>query len=312
MSEVAESSTIWRVLVVGSHSPAIGFRVGRLPHPGETVLGEMLSESTDGGKGSNQAVALARLGAPVSFIGCVGRDLLGDECEQMLSVEGVDIKCLERTNTATGRGVNIIDSDGIPVMIVAAGANNDLDSHRVASSIDCYPNARVLMTQLETPISTVLSALAHAHKRGLLTILNAAPAPMGADELLGCADVLVVNEIEAASLLGISVDEINSEDRARQLSERVEIPNVVITLGSKGAIASSDSQMSTHPAPTVSAIDTSGAGDVFCAALAAEMAEGAGLSEACAFAVRVAALSVLKPGSIPSFPRAEDVLNIRP
>ena len=297
------------LVVVGSHAPGIAVRVKRLPAEGETVIGWDLKEPQDGGKGSNQAIAAARLGLAVSFVGCVGNDRLGDECERILRAEGVDISYLFRINSKeTGAGIIIVDENGVPAMITTLGANEELNTERVNSALDGLCNAKVLLTQFEIKPEVALHAAHIARRYNMTAIINPAPAAPVRLPDLEVADVLVPNEVEAKMLLGFDPNaQIELEHVAQQLRSRTNAKIVVVTSGDRGIVGADSSGVWRAPPPKVTVVDTSGAGDVFCAAFAAGLTKGLDHRAASIWACSVATLSVTKEGTIPSFPTSEEI-----
>jgi ribokinase len=304
------------IVVVGSHAPGLRVDVDILPQPGETIIGQSMSWPVDGGKGSNQAVAAARLGAAVAFVGCVGDDTLGDSAAQLLEAAGVDLRHLLRSDSSsTGCGVNIVDSRGVPEMITVQGANADLTEAHVSAALQTYRRPKVVLTQLEIEPTVAMHAANLARMHGAIAIVNAAPAVsslVGSDGEPTKIDVLVVNEVEAAMLDGgaASLSESGAERESALLSRLQAATGaltVVITLGERGLIAQHQGEQWRLDAAPVTSVDTSGAGDVFCAALATAIAEGRPMREACAWANVAAAISVTRPGTIPAFPDRGEV-----
>ena len=292
------------ILVVGSHVPGLFMRVKRLPVAGETVMGWDYQEPEDGGKGSHQAMAASRLGARVSFVGCVGQDQIGNTAQRWLTREGVDTKYLVRhPKIGSGVGFNLLDENGVPGMVVSMGANAELDEPTVEAAIQEYSNARVLLTQFEIRPEIALFAARKARGRGMISILNPAPAVQGFEAELDAASVLVPNETEARVLLGIDPSEWCAGDAlASQLYQASGCQCVVVTLGEAGIAGCDAGGVWQIKAPRVTVVDTSGAGDVFCAAFAVGLVRGKSYRQASAWACGVAAISVTRPGTIPSFP----------
>ncbi|HZS86471.1 MAG TPA: ribokinase [Chloroflexota bacterium] len=298
-----------RIVVVGSHIPALFLRVRRIPVPGETVIGWDYQEPMDGGKGLHQALAAGRLGGEVSFVGRVGRDQRGDSGEEWLRQAGVDVRYLSRSDsTATGVGVILLADDGIPAIVSSLGANAELNEEEVEAALAALQPARLLLTQFEIRPEVALHATRVARRYGMSVVVNPAPASHIAPGEMGDTDVLVPNESEAKSLLRI--DQASAADpgwMAVQLREQTGARCVVITLGERGvAVADEEGSWATLP-PEVPVADTSGAGDVFCAALAVRLAANDPMRTAAGWACAAAALSVTRPGTIPSFPTKEEV-----
>lgn len=298
-----------RLVVVGSHAPGIMVRVKRIPGAGETVIGWDLSQPKDGGKGSNQAIAAARLGLTTSFVGCIGMDNLGIDCENMLRDEGVDIRYLYRSDsTGTGAGIIILDEDGIPAMVTSMGANSELSFEQVESAIEGLVGAEILLTQFEILPEVALFAARVARQHGMTTIVNPAPAtPVNLSDL-EVADILVPNEVEAKVLLGIEPQaQIDLEPVALKLLSATKAGTVVITAGERGILCADSSGVWQAQPPEVPVVDTSGAGDVFCAALAGGLMRDMDHRDASNWACSVAALSVTRDGTIPAFPTFKEV-----
>jgi ribokinase len=277
------------------------------------VIGKRMSWPPDGGKGSNQAVAAARLGASVAFVGCVGADDLGDAAVRLMVDSGVDLRYLVRSeSTETGCGVNIIDASGLPVMVTVPGANAELTPAHVAAALEGYPAPAVVMTQFEIDPSVALHALRLAKASGARTVLNAAPAVTTLDDGTGGplpVDVLVVNESEAAVLAPGSPSAADGDEfqLLARLQQSTRVGTVIMTVGDRGVFVR-DGDDEIRVAPTdVAVVDTSGAGDVFCAALAVKLAQGAAVRDACVWANLAAGVSVTRVGTIPAFPSVEDV-----
>lgn len=298
-----------RILVVGSHIPGLLLRVKRPPISGETVIGWGFEEAIDGGKGSNQAIAAARLGGKVSFLGCVGQDRIGDQAESWMTTAGVDTTLLRRSpTTASGVGFILLDERGVPAMVSSLGANAELTDQEVESAITGFDDIGVLLTQFEIPIQVALHAVRYAHQQGLLTILNPAPAPEIKLSGLNCADLLVPNETESRMMLGVPVEqEVDNAWLAGRLRKKTGAGVVLITIGERGVVGCDAQGVWTVNPPPVKAVDTSGAGDAFCAALAVALIEGQPVRDATTWACSVAALSVTRSGTIPAYPTRAEV-----
>ena len=279
------------VIVVGSANVDQVFRVERIPSPGETVLSTGFSTAR-GGKGQNQAVAAARAGAPTAFIAALGDDAFGSDTRAGLIDDGVDVTGVRSLDAATGTALIAVDSVGENTIIVEAGANRllvDLQSADAAA----IAASSVLAMQLEIPLETVIAAARIARAADTTVMLNAAPIRDLPAELLSSLDILVVNEHEASHLAG--------ERDWRELTEQV--PVVAVTLGSEGALLlRRGSDEVRVAAPSVHAVDATGAGDTFCGAFAAGLAEDMELEQALRFAVTAASLSVQSYGAVPSIP----------
>ena len=282
-------------------------RVKRPPSTGETIIGWEYAEPVDGGKGSNQAIAAARLGARVSFVGCLGQDRLGDQGESWMVQAGVDTRFVRRAASNTGVGFIMLDERGVPAMVTCMGANAELTSAEVCTALDQL-KGQILLTQFEILPEVALEGARHARQLGMLTIVNPAPAPTEPLSGLGAASILVPNESEARQLLGLPANtEINDADLAVRLHSQTGADCILITLGERGVIGVDPHGTWSVAPPAVLAADTSGAGDVFCAALALALARGRDLRAASDWACRAASLSVTRPGTIPGFPTLDEV-----
>jgi ribokinase len=281
--------------------------VARIPRPGETVLGGRFA-TAPGGKGANQAVAAARAGGTVSYVGRLGRDALGDQALAGLRREGISVSHVVR-DAAHPSGVALIfvGSDGENSIGVAGGANQRLSAKDVVRAHALITGARVVLLQLETPLKTVEAAARFAHAGGAAVILNPAPAQALPDRLLRKVMILTPNETEASILSGIRVSDIASAKRAARILRRRGALNVIVTLGAKGAVVATESGETWIASFKVKAVDSTAAGDVFNGALAVRIAEDCPLLEAVGFAHAAAALSVTRAGAQPSIPTRREI-----
>ena len=294
------------ILVVGSSNTDMVIRVSRIPKPGETVMGGEFTMAP-GGKGANQAVAAARAGGHVTFVARVGDDVFGERALANFQADGLDTRFVFRTPGApSGIALINVDGRGENSISVASGANELLSTGDIEKMGEAFAAADIVLLQLETPMETVRAAAKKARDRGVPVILNPAPARPLDDNLLRLIAVLTPNELEAEFLTGIPVqDDSGAREAAVRLRER-GVVSVVITLGERGAFASSPEFEGLVPAFKVEAVDTTAAGDVFNGALAVALAEKEPLKDALRFASAAAALSVTRPGAQPSAPtRAE-------
>jgi ribokinase len=295
------------ITVVGSANVDLTFRTPRLPLPGETVIGTDYFEGL-GGKGANQAVAAARLGGQVAFVGKVGNDPWGESIRRELRREGIDVTYLTTArDRPTGKAAILVNDAGENSIVVSPGANHALTPAEVRAAIG--PRCRVVLVQCEVPLAAVQEALECGRRVGAVTILNPAPACDLPNSLLKCADICIPNESELRELTARRVDTLDVAQQSAGIL-RVRGPRIVIvTLGERGVVVSDKHRAAHVPAIPVRAVDTSGAGDAFCGALAARIASADGeLIEAVKWANRVAAFSVTRPGTQTSFPRLSDEL----
>lgn len=298
-----------RVVVLGSANADLTVSVDRRPGPGETVPGRDLV-TLPGGKGANQAVAAARLGGTVRFAGCVGTDADGDLLLGVLADAGVDTSAVRRVDAPTGTALISVTPDGDNSIVVVPGANEEVGTDDVDALAGVMAAADVLVLQLELRHEVVAYAAAVAARHGTRVLLNLAPAVPVAAEALAACDPLVVNEHEAAFLLGgeLPTDWLVAADRLRDLGPA----SVVITLGGDGAVSCDTTTVDLAPAPKLTPVDTTGAGDAFIGALAVRLADGDSLAAATRYAVRVGSTTVLRRGAQTSYPTAEEVLSEPP
>ena len=283
-------------MVLGSANADIVVKVNRRPSAGETVLGSD-TEILPGGKGANTAVAAGRLGADVALVAAIGDDSYGDLLMSSLRDAGVDTGPVHRVDRATGIAFIMVTPDGENSILVSPGANSTLSTTHVEEGLG---HPRVVVASIEVPVATVEHAISLASARGARTVLNLSPVAKLSAATLSTLDPLIVNEHEAAWLLG------GDAVRPRELLA-LGPRSVVITLGARGALVASSAGVHEIPAPPVDPVDTTGAGDAFTGALAATLATGADLVDAARFAVRVAAASVTRRGAQPSYPTAEEL-----
>ncbi|MFM0485193.1 ribokinase [Paraburkholderia strydomiana] len=304
---MSSNETRARVAVVGSLNMDLVARAPRLPHPGETLAGRTFAQVA-GGKGGNQAVAAARLGAQVSMLGCVGADANGAQLRAGLEAEGIDCAAVETGREATGVALIVVDDASQNAIVIVAGSNGEVTPETIARHEAVLAAADVVICQLETPLDTVQAALATARRLGKTVILNPAPAtgPLPA-EWLPLIDYLIPNELEAATLTGLPVGSPEEAATAAAVLRAAGARNVLVTLGPRGVQAALEGAApALYDAPKVKAVDTTAAGDTFIGGFAAQLAQGASVDAAIRFAQRAAALSVTRAGAQPSIPtRAE-------
>jgi ribokinase len=293
-----------RVVVFGSANADLVLHVEQLPGPGQTILATK-TRRVPGGKGANQAIAAARSGAATAFIGAVCADEDGTMLGEALRSSGVDVTGLREVVAPTGLAVVTVAPDGENSIVVAPGANALL-TDVMGSDRALLESAGVLLAQLEVPLDGVSAAAHVAHRHGVPVLLNAAPSRRLPEQIWACIDVLIVNEHEAADLLG-HPDAVGDPDRA--VVELLKwAPRVLITLGPDGSrYAARDGQRVSVAAPHVDAVDTTAAGDTFCGVLAAGWAARVPIGEAMRRATAAAALCVQAYGAVPSIPTGEQI-----
>jgi ribokinase len=292
-----------RIVVLGSVNMDLVVRCERLPSPGETVRGSDLRR-WPGGKGANQAVAAARMGAVVDFIGCVGDDDLGREAVAVLRAEGVGLAHLEViSGVPTGVAMIAVDGQGENTIVLSAGANGRVSASHVRAAAGLIEDASLLVCQLEVPLDAIEEAVGIARGAGVPVLLNPAPASPLPKQLLEAVDYLVPNETEGATLAPSAGGHEDTVLALRRLGPR----HVLMTLGADGVMVLGD-DISVVPAQRVRAIDTTGAGDTFVGVLSAALADGQSLLSAVDRAVRAAALSVTREGAMSAMPRLDEFI----
>jgi len=295
-----------RVAVVGSYNHGLSMAVDSLPTPGETVLGGDFAEGV-GGKGSNQAVGAARLGAAVSFVGCIGDDRFGDGAVELWDEEGVAVDHVRRTDDAhTGVGFVVVDDDGENAISVAPGANGHLSPADVRAAREPIRSADVLLCQLETDLDPVIEAARIADDAGTEVILNPAPARELPETLLDHVDVLTPNRGEACVLSGRDPTAEVSESALLDSLSEFGVETTVLTLGDGGAIVD-DGAREHVDAVDVEVVDTTGAGDAFNAGVAVARAEGRSIVAASRFGCVCGGLSCTTFEVVPALPDREAV-----
>jgi ribokinase len=296
------------VVVIGSYNTDLTIKTGRIPRPGETVIGGIFSEG-GGGKGANQAVAAVRAGAQVGFIARVGNDALGKQGMERLAEEKIDIRhVIHDPDVPTGVAFIVVDERGENSIVVASGANARLLPSDISMVKEEITSASVLLVQLESPLETVRRAIEVAHAHGVTVILNPAPAQPLDIDLLKAIDIITPNKVEAEMITGIKVTDDQSLRMIAQKFFSFGIKHVLLTLGSKGIFAGiAPDRMEHIPAYTVRSVDSTGAGDVFSGSLAAFLAEGMPVEKAARLANASASISVTRMGAQKSAPRRAEI-----
>lgn len=301
-----------KVVVVGSLNMDLVTRAERLPRAGETLVGQSFA-TVSGGKGANQAVAAARLGAEVSMVGCVGDDAYGEQLRSALLAEQIDCQAVTAVAGSSGVALIVVDDSSQNAIVIVAGGNGQLTPEVVGGFDPVLQAADVIICQLEVPLATVEHTLKRGRALDKTVILNPAPAsgPLPAD-WYSSIDYLIPNESEAAALSGLPVDSLASAEAAASQLLAAGAGKVIITLGAQGSLFASGTGFEHFPAPRVKAVDTTAAGDTFVGGFAAALAAGKSEAEAIRFGQVAAALSVTRSGAQPSIPTLSDVQAFSP
>jgi ribokinase len=290
-------------VVAGSHGQSLFLRVDAVPREGETVLAWGYDEPEDGGKATNQAVAAARLGAPVRFVTLLGSDERGELWRERLERSGVDLTYARSVDGPTDVGFVMLPPSGIPAIASGRDLSAQLDEDAVEAAAVAFRDASVVVCQLEAPLDCARASFRLGRIAGAITILNPAPAAALDDDLIALTDVLVPNEHEATALNhGSAPPDVLSA----RLAQRFRCA-VVVTAGPQGAFVTASGETVRVPAPEVEVVDTTGAGDGFVGALAVALRGGEELVDAARFATDAASCSVARPGTIPSYPATSEV-----
>jgi ribokinase len=292
-----------RITIIGSSNTDMVVKADHLPVPGETILGGTFFMNA-GGKGANQAVAVARLGGNATFICKTGNDIFGRQSIQLFKEEGIDTSCLvSDSDNPSGVALISVDKQGENCIVVASGANATLKPADIETSLEIIMGSSQIMMQLEIPVATVAYIAEKAFKKNIPVILNPAPACALPDEVLNYVDIITPNETEAEMLSGIKVFDTESAKAAAKKIRDRGVKTVIITLGSKGALVLHEDKYSIIPTQEVDAVDTTAAGDVFNGALVVALSEGLDILKATAFGCMAASLSVTRSGAQASIPR---------
>ncbi|MCE7070495.1 ribokinase [Dyadobacter sp. CY327] len=294
-----------KVLVIGSSNTDMVVRTVEFPKPGETVLGGTFMMNA-GGKGANQAVAAARLGADVRFVAKIGRDIFGEEAKKGFLKEGLDIQyLLETADYASGVALITVNANGENEIVVASGANMDLRPTDLPDEI--FNDVAFVLIQLEIPLETVAYIIDKCLRSNIKVILNPAPAVALSKQLLEGIFLITPNETETGILTGIYPDNEVSMHQAANFFHRAGIEHVIITLGSAGVYLSNQQFAEIIPSKKVNALDSTAAGDVFNGALLTALSCGKDWPDACRFACDAAAISVTRAGAQNSAPYSSEL-----
>ena len=298
-----------KIVVIGSSNTDMVIKSDRLPKPGETILGGNFLMN-HGGKGANQAVAAARLGGNVTFVCKIGNDIFGNQAIEMFRKEKIDTAYVGISpEEPSGIALINVDKKGENCIVVASGANGTLSVDDIQHAEPAIKQASIVIMQLETPMDSVSYAAKVAKKNGVTVILNPAPAPCAQlpDDLLANVDILIPNVTEAEIISGMHItDEESVKEVIRYISAK-GIKTVIVTMGSKGALAYENNEFIHIPAFKVEAVDTTAAGDTFCGGLCVALSEGKSLREAILFASKASSISVTRMGAQVSIPLREEI-----
>ncbi len=293
------------ILVVGSINMDLVIKTDRFPNPGETINGYGFSEIS-GGKGANQAIASARLGADVKMIGAVGKDSYGETLLANLQSFGIDCSAIAKKDCNSGLAL-ITVANGENQIVLSKGANYALTAEDITSQTKLFKWADIVVFQMEIPQDIILIAATIAKENGAKVLLNCAPIQPILPEIISLTDILVPNQHEAAIVTGYTLDTPQKQEKAvNDLTEK-GIEQVIITLGSQGCIYNNNNEIQRHGAYTVKTVDTTAAGDCFIGAFCAKYADGASVSDAVKFATASSAISVGRFGASSSIPDENEV-----
>ena len=297
-----------KVLVIGSSNTDMVIKTSRIPVPGETIIGGSFFMN-QGGKGANQAITAARLGAQVGFVCKLGTDLFGKQAEYSFEKEGIDTSYVFSDFLhPTGVALILVDNAAENCIVVAPGANYNLLPEDIDRAEGAFMESDIILIQLEIPFPTVEHALKLAYRLRKRVILNPAPARSLSGELLKCVYIITPNETEAEILSGIKIRDEASVQKAAAIIHGMGVAFVIITLGSKGAYIYDGQNGINIPAFRVKAVDTTAAGDVFNGALAVGLSENMTLPDAVRFACKASSISVTREGAQSSIPYRKEVI----
>ncbi len=299
-----------KIVVIGSINMDLVTICERAPRGGETLLGKKFMQ-IPGGKGANQAVAMGKMKSPVSMLGKIGREGMGDILLDSMKKDGIDISNIEYCDETTGIAKIIVEENGQNRIIVVPGANYEVDSSYIDRHLDAIKNCDILVTQLEIPIETVKYSLKKAKEFGKITILNPAPATKLDEEIILNSDYIIPNETELELLSGMSITDEKSVINAADVLLKKGVKGLIVTLGSKGCMYISKVERKAFPAYRVKAIDTTAAGDSFIGGFVNGLASGLNFEESIDRGTKVAAISVTRIGAQTSIPTLEEVLNFK-
>jgi len=300
------------ILVVGSLNMDMVINLKKIPVPGETVLNESYYYSL-GGKGANQACTIGKLEGQVKMLGCIGEDEFGKKLISNLEKFKVDTKDIKITqNINTGMAVVAVDREGNNSIIVSAGANLGCDVEYIRTKKDFIDHSDIILAQLEIPYEAVFEVFKEAHKLGKTLVLNPAPySDKISDELLKMVDIIIPNETELMSLVGSDDKDFSLDSITKKAKEVLlrGVKNVIVTLGSRGAVLVNRDKVEHFTVDEVKVVDTTAAGDCFSGALVVAIAEGKTIEQSIKFANKASTLAVTKKGAQSSLPSREEIIS---
>ena len=299
-----------KICVIGSLNMDLVVNVDTMPKKGQTLIGRAFKE-VPGGKGANQAVAMARLGADIRMIGKVGKDSFGETLINQLKYDKVKTNYIHREDCASGVAMITVDKNAENSIVVAPGANFKVLEKDIDKCIEAIDESDIVVLQLETPINTIKYALQKSKELGKYTILNPAPAVKLEDSIIENVDLLTPNETELEILSGVKIENEDDIKKAANVLIEKGVKQLIVTLGSKGSLYIDKDNIKLKKSYKVEAIDTTAAGDSYTGALAVAFAQDKDIDEAMDYASKVGALAVTKEGAQSSLPTMEDVNNFR-
>jgi len=296
-----------KIAVIGSSNVDLLMKMDHLPEKGETVTDAEFFQ-VYGGKGANQAVAAARAGGNVAFVNCVGEDAYTPQMVQNYKNDGIDIRFVfQEKGIASGHALIMIGGQGMNYLSVAPGANYKLTPQKIDEAIPVIDEAAMIVMQYEIPEETIKYIIDLANRKSIPVLWNCAPARAFDLSYIPKINILVLNEVEAGFLAGMTVENESDAEKAAGVLIAQGVEKVIITLGSKGAFVVTKTEKVSVPAFKVEAVDTTAAGDTFCGAFAVALVEGKSLKEALQFASAAAAISVTRMGAQPSAPTRKEI-----
>ncbi len=298
-----------KVVVAGSINMDLVTVCERAPKGGETLFGKEFFQ-VPGGKGANQAVAIAKLGTQVTMLGKIGNDSFGKDLVASMKNSGVNTEYIENSASSTGIAKIIVEANGQNRILVVSGANMDIDREYIDRHIDVINDSDILVTQLEIPIDTVEYVLKKAKEAGKITILNPAPAAQLNDEIIKNIEIMIPNYSKVCIITGMPTNTLNEIEAAAQKLLNMGVKELIVTLGSQGSLHLNKKGSTLHSAYKVNAVDTTAAGDSFIGGLVKNIQDD-NLDEAIEFATKVSAITVTRKGAQISIPTIEEVENFK-